>query len=202
MLCAANMPAIGDLFDLFQIRSSRRLRGWQCLRHAAALVTFVTGARRARTRRRPVRLSVRRFESVGHALASLWPIVSVHSRAVSMPAGVPHAGVCQRRTDPPPLSALARMHNGHPVAYFDGPGRDAGPRRVIDAMTEYLCSTTRTPTGRFPAARKRPALSRRAVALATGRGSADEIVFGANMTTLRCISAVRSARLAAGMLWS
>src|SRR6266513_2810627 len=34
--------------------------------------------------------------------------------------------------------ALARTHNGHPVAYFDGPGGTQVPRRVVAAMTEYL----------------------------------------------------------------
>src|SRR4029077_3863708 len=34
--------------------------------------------------------------------------------------------------------ALERMHNGLPVAYFDGPGGTQAPRSVGDAMAEYL----------------------------------------------------------------
>src|ERR1044071_363800 len=34
--------------------------------------------------------------------------------------------------------ALARTHNGHPVAYFDGPGGTQVPRTVVEAMNDYL----------------------------------------------------------------
>src|SRR5580765_171349 len=34
--------------------------------------------------------------------------------------------------------ALARRHNGKPVAYFDGPGGTQVPRQVVEAMTDYL----------------------------------------------------------------
>src|SRR5207253_9991411 len=34
--------------------------------------------------------------------------------------------------------ALARTHNGYPVAYFDGPGGTQVPRSVVDAMNDYL----------------------------------------------------------------
>ena len=34
--------------------------------------------------------------------------------------------------------ALRRCHNGHPVAYFDGPGGTQVPRVVAEAMTDYL----------------------------------------------------------------
>ena len=34
--------------------------------------------------------------------------------------------------------ALARVHRGQPVAYFDGPGGTQVPRRVAEAMTDYL----------------------------------------------------------------
>ena len=34
--------------------------------------------------------------------------------------------------------ALAREHNGKPVAYFDGPGGTQAPRDVVEAMTDYL----------------------------------------------------------------
>ena len=34
--------------------------------------------------------------------------------------------------------ALERRHDGQPVAYFDGPGGTQVPRRVVEAMTDYL----------------------------------------------------------------
>jgi selenocysteine lyase/cysteine desulfurase len=34
--------------------------------------------------------------------------------------------------------ALGRRHQGHPVAYFDGPGGTQVPARVVDAMSDYL----------------------------------------------------------------
>src|SRR5262245_48293505 len=34
--------------------------------------------------------------------------------------------------------ALARRHNGAPVAYFDGPGGTQVPREVADAVVDYL----------------------------------------------------------------
>ena len=34
--------------------------------------------------------------------------------------------------------ALARTHNGYPVAYFDGPGGTQVPRTVVEAMNDYL----------------------------------------------------------------
>jgi selenocysteine lyase/cysteine desulfurase len=34
--------------------------------------------------------------------------------------------------------ALKRKHNDQPVAYFDGPGGTQVPKRVVEAMTDYL----------------------------------------------------------------
>src|SRR3977135_1435631 len=34
--------------------------------------------------------------------------------------------------------ALTRTHHGHRVAYFDGPGGTQVPRRVVEAMNDYL----------------------------------------------------------------
>ena len=34
--------------------------------------------------------------------------------------------------------ALTRLHNGGPVAYFDGPGGSQVARSSIDAMTRYM----------------------------------------------------------------
>src|SRR2546429_5265498 len=46
--------------------------------------------------------------------------------------------------------ALARTHNGHPVAYFDGPGGTQVPRRVVAAMTEYLLQHNANTDWAFP----------------------------------------------------
>jgi selenocysteine lyase/cysteine desulfurase len=37
-----------------------------------------------------------------------------------------------------PSPRSARVHGGHPVAYFDGPGGTQVPREVVDAMADYL----------------------------------------------------------------
>src|SRR3954462_728306 len=34
--------------------------------------------------------------------------------------------------------ALERVHNGFPVAYFDGPGGPQVPRSVVERMSDYL----------------------------------------------------------------
>ena len=82
--------------------------------------------------------------------------------------------------------ALSRTHNGHPVAYFDGPGGTQVPRRVVDAMTEYLLHHNANTGWAFATSEETDqALFEARGALADWiGGSADEIVFGANMTTL------------------
>jgi cysteine desulfurase family protein (TIGR01976 family) len=82
--------------------------------------------------------------------------------------------------------ALARKHNGHPIAYFDGPGGTQVPRAVAEAMTDYLYSHNANTEWAYPTSAETDA------ALADAReayadffnAAADEIVFGANMTTL------------------
>lgn len=82
--------------------------------------------------------------------------------------------------------ALTRQFQGHPVAYFDGPGGTQVPRRVVQAMTEYLLHHNANTHWVYPTSVETDA------ALAAARGAmadflgsgADEIVFGANMTTL------------------
>jgi cysteine desulfurase family protein (TIGR01976 family) len=82
--------------------------------------------------------------------------------------------------------ALARTHNGQPVAYFDAPGGTQVPRGVVDAMTDYLFHHNANTHWPYPSSVETDAIitsSREAVAdLLNAR--ADEIVFGANMTTL------------------
>ena len=82
--------------------------------------------------------------------------------------------------------ALARVHNGLPVAYFDGPGGTQVPRAVAAAVNDYLLHHNANTHWEFPSSRETDlALSRARAALADFLGGApEEIVFGANMTTL------------------
>ena len=82
--------------------------------------------------------------------------------------------------------ALGRTEQGHPVAYFDGPGGTQVPRGVADAMVDYLLHHNANTHWVYPTSVETDA------ALATARevladflgGAPDEIAFGANMTTL------------------
>jgi cysteine desulfurase family protein (TIGR01976 family) len=82
--------------------------------------------------------------------------------------------------------ALTRTHNGQPVAYFDAPGGTQVPRPVVEAMAEYLFHHNANTHWPYPSSAETDAIitsSREAVAdLLNAR--ADEVVFGANMTTL------------------
>jgi cysteine desulfurase family protein (TIGR01976 family) len=82
--------------------------------------------------------------------------------------------------------ALDRVHGGFPVAYFDGPGGTQVPRVVADAMTQYLFHHNANTHWVYPTSEETDALiaeSRRTVATFLN-ADADEIAFGANMTTL------------------
>ena len=82
--------------------------------------------------------------------------------------------------------ALGRRHNGQPVAYFDGPGGTQVPRRVVEAMTEYLYEHNANTHWTFPTSQETDlalADARRALADFLN-ASPDEVAFGANMTTL------------------
>lgn len=82
--------------------------------------------------------------------------------------------------------ALDRRHGGHPVAYFDGPGGTQVPREVADALADYLLHHNANTHWRYPTSEETDALIAGARgALADFVGAApQEIVFGANMTTL------------------
>ena len=82
--------------------------------------------------------------------------------------------------------ALQRRVNGVPVAYFDGPGGTQVPRRVVDAMTEYLLTHNANAHWHYPTSTETDeviASGRAAMADLLGCSS-DEIAFGQNMTTL------------------
>ncbi len=82
--------------------------------------------------------------------------------------------------------ALARMHNGLPVAYFDAPGGTQVPRAVAEAMTQYLFEHNANTHWAYPTSSETDAIiaaAREKCARFLG-AAPDEIVFGANMTTL------------------
>lgn len=82
--------------------------------------------------------------------------------------------------------ALERRHNGHPVAYFDGPGGTQVPRAVGEAMLDYLYHHNANTHWSYPTSAETDALlwqAREAVADLLG-SAPTEIAFGANMTTL------------------
>ena len=82
--------------------------------------------------------------------------------------------------------ALNRAHNGHPVAYFDGPGGTQVPRSVVEAMNDYLYHHNANTHWAYPTSEETDAIieSAREVFADFFNASAPEIVFGLNMTML------------------
>jgi cysteine desulfurase family protein (TIGR01976 family) len=81
---------------------------------------------------------------------------------------------------------LERKHRNQPVAYFDGPGGTQVPSRVVDAMTDYLLHHNANTHWSFPSSQETDGVIAEARAALADflKSSPDEIVFGANMTTL------------------
>lgn len=82
--------------------------------------------------------------------------------------------------------ALKRKYNGFPVAYFDGPGGTQVPVQVVEAMADYLFNHNANTHWNFPTSRETDEIllnSRQAFA-DLFNASADEIIFGQNMTSL------------------
>ena len=82
--------------------------------------------------------------------------------------------------------ALERVHGGHPVAYFDGPGGTQVPRSVVAAMEDYLFHHNANTHWQYPTSEETDALllDARESFADFFNASADEIAFGQNMTTL------------------
>lgn len=82
--------------------------------------------------------------------------------------------------------ALKRLHVGHHVAYFDGPGGTQVPRQVADAMSDYLLHHNANTHWAYPTSEETDAAIEEArTALAALLNAApNEVAFGANMTTL------------------
>ena len=83
--------------------------------------------------------------------------------------------------------ALAIEDGGRPVALFDGPGGTQVPDTVIEAIADYYRTSNANHDGPFLTSRRSDARvheAHQAMADLLGAASADEIKFGANMTTL------------------
>ena len=82
--------------------------------------------------------------------------------------------------------SFAEKVNGHPAAYFDGPGGTQVPQRVIDAISDYLQHANANTCGAYLTSRRTNQIIAEArAAMADFFGSdPDEVVFGFNMTSL------------------
>jgi cysteine desulfurase family protein (TIGR01976 family) len=83
--------------------------------------------------------------------------------------------------------ALNTPRDGSLPVFLDGPGGTQVPQRVIDAMVHYLATCNANHGGAFATSRESDRIIDEAHAAAAdllNAPSADEIVFGANMTTL------------------
>lgn len=82
--------------------------------------------------------------------------------------------------------SFAEKVNGHPAAYFDGPGGTQVPQRVIDAISDYLKHANANTCGAYLTSRRtNQVIADARVAMADFFGcDADEVVFGFNMTSL------------------
>ncbi len=82
--------------------------------------------------------------------------------------------------------ALAQTVNGHPAVFLDGPGGTQVPQQVIDAIADYLARNNANTCGAYLTSRNTDRM------IAEARSAmgdflncdADEIVIGANITTL------------------
>src|SRR5436309_15621993 len=81
--------------------------------------------------------------------------------------------------------ALERVHNGYPVAYFDGPGGTQVPRFAVEKMTDYLYHHNANTHWAYPTSAETDAAIEHARELCAEflNASPTEITFGANVTT-------------------
>src|ERR1700733_2273650 len=82
--------------------------------------------------------------------------------------------------------ALSQAVSGHPAAFLDGPGGTQVPQRVIDPFSGYLRSDNANTGGAYATSRHTDAMiaGARAAMADFLHCPADEVVFGANMTSL------------------
>jgi cysteine desulfurase family protein (TIGR01976 family) len=82
--------------------------------------------------------------------------------------------------------SLSQTVDGQPAVFLDGPGGTQVPQRVIDAISDYLKTSNANTHGAYATSRRTNVVvaeARAAMADFFGCDS-DEVVFGANMTTL------------------
>ena len=82
--------------------------------------------------------------------------------------------------------ALAQTINGHPAVFLDGPGGTQVPQRVIDAISNYLRQHNANTGGAYATSHNTDAIIANARSAMADflNCSADEVIFGPNMTTL------------------
>ena len=87
----------------------------------------------------------------------------------------------------PALAQTISAHSPqHPAVFLDGPGGTQVPQRVIDAISDYLSRNNANTSGAYETSRNtdRMIAEARSAMADFLNCDADEIVFGANMTTL------------------
>jgi cysteine desulfurase family protein (TIGR01976 family) len=97
--------------------------------------------------------------------------------------------------------ALERRQNGLPVAYFDGPGGTQVPRAVVDTVADYLYHHNANTHWKYPTSAETDAMfaEARQTFAEFVNGAANEIVFGANATSLAFhVSRALARQFAAG----
>jgi cysteine desulfurase family protein (TIGR01976 family) len=82
--------------------------------------------------------------------------------------------------------ALDRIHNGFPVAYFDGAGGTQTPQTVVDAVADYLLHHNANTHWEYPTSHETDAIIDAARVTFSDflNSSAQEIVFGPNTTSM------------------
>jgi cysteine desulfurase family protein (TIGR01976 family) len=82
--------------------------------------------------------------------------------------------------------ALARKHEGFPVAYFDGPGGTQVPKAVVEAVSDYLINHNANTHWAYPTSAETDSLldDARQTFADFFNCAPNEISFGANMTTI------------------
>src|SRR5436190_3347376 len=86
------------------------------------------------------------------------------------------------------VSAVRRRFSAldRPFAFFDGPGGSQVPDSVIDAMAAHMRESNSNTSGPYETSRRTEALITRARLTAAGflGCGPDDVIFGANMSTL------------------
>lgn len=82
--------------------------------------------------------------------------------------------------------ALERVHGGHRVAYFDGPGGTQVPSTVVKAMADYLLHHNANSHWAYPTSLETDVIidAAREAAADFLNAAPNEVAFGANMTSL------------------